>query len=362
MKPRILVVVTSFPQVSQTYIKVELEALRRAYDVYVASLVPPDLSYATDQPHERADGIRRLIEIVRAFRPHVLHTHWLRNAATLHWVAERTGVPFTIRGHSFDVLEPRGGRGVVPALKHRIKHLARGRLAYAPSYVDESVRYVNGKYCLGLLAFPFARPRLTALGMRDDRIVDCYPVIDFERFHDRSPNGPGVMNVGAASPKKKMADFIDLASRFDDRPFNIYAMGYQSARLAEYNRRAGSPARVMEAVHPDRMPAEYKRHQWLVYTGEPAINTVGWPLAVAEAQAAGTGVCMANLRPDLAEFVGGAGYLFDSIDEVSRIIAEPPPEVMRERGFEQARKSDIHAHLHRLTGLWAPCLPENPAA
>ena len=37
-------------------------------------------------------------------------------------------------------------------------------------------------------------------------------------------------------------------------------------------------------------------------------------MAIAEAQAAGVGVCMPNIRPDIKEYVGEAGFVYDSIE------------------------------------------------
>jgi hypothetical protein len=105
------------------------------------------------------------------------------------------------------------------------------------------------------------------------------------------------------------------------------------------------------------MPAEYKKHRWLVYTGDFDYPMLGWPMAIAEAQAAGVGVCIPNLRPDLAQYVGeGAGVLYDSIDELPGVVDGPLPDEIRERGFEQARRSDIEEHKHLLTGLWEDAL------
>jgi hypothetical protein len=84
------------------------------------------------------------------------------------------------------------------------------------------------------------------------------------------------------------------------------------------------------------------------------LGTIGWPIAVAEAQAAGVGVCFPNLRPDIQDYLGGAGILYSSLTELVDIISQPVPEEMREKGFEVAKKSDIKTHLHRLTDLWPP--------
>jgi hypothetical protein len=139
----------------------------------------------------------------------------------------------------------------------------------------------------------------------------------------------------------------------------------------------GDPVTIVPPVEPEHMLAEYKKHGWLVYTACRKTNTVGWPLAVAEAQAAGVGVCLPNLRPDLRDYLGGAGFLYDSIEEVRDIIAKPYPEEMRRAGFEQAKKSDVFRHGRLLLDLWRraagsppgpdrarrpPALPSGPPA
>ena len=76
------------------------------------------------------------------------------------------------------------------------------------------------------------------------------------------------------------------------------------------------------------------------------------PLAVAEAQAAGVGVCMQNIRPDLKDYVGEAGFVFDSFADVANIVSKPFPDDMRQRGFGWAKRCDIADHIRLLTNLW----------
>ena len=95
---------------------------------------------------------------------------------------------------------------------------------------------------------------------------------------------------------------------------NLYALGYKVAELQEFATERRSPVHFIPPKELEDMPAEYKKHRWLVYTAAASGN-VGWPLAIAEAQASGVGVCMANIRPDLPKYVGRAGFLYDSLDE-----------------------------------------------
>jgi glycosyltransferase involved in cell wall biosynthesis len=334
-KPRILYVVHHFPQISETYIRSEIEALSDEYDIRVVSLNQANYPYKTHAPYQVTDDPATIEAAIAEFQPNVLHTHWLEMARVVAYFAGffpsnrgRPNIPFTIRTHSFDVLEQKG------------------------QLIEDSAALVNSDLCLGILAFPFARPLLEQGGVRPEKIHDCYPVVNYPRFLDRSPNGKGVMNVGACLPKKQMADFLELACAFPDRPFDLYALGYQTPEITRLNESRGDPVRIIPPVEPEDMRAEYKKHEWLVYTASRDMNSVGWPMAVAEAQAAGVGVCLPNIRPDLNEYVGGAGFLYNSVSEVAEILRKPFPDEMRQMGFEQAKKSDIVRHKTILTDLW----------
>src|SRR5262249_51749291 len=96
--------------------------------------------------------------------------------------------------------------------------------------------------------------------------------------------------------------------------------------------------------------------QWMVKTANPVPRRVGWPVSVAEAQAAGVGVCMIDLGPDLREFLGTAGYVYSSPSEIRDIIRKPFDAERREEGFELAKRYDIRTTLPTLTNLWKPYL------
>jgi hypothetical protein len=283
-KPRILYIVHHFPQISETYIRSEIEALADDYEIRVVSLNQADYPYKTHAPYEVVDDPAAIDDAIAKFRPEVLHTHWLELARVIGYFAGffggRPTIPFTIRTHSFDVLEQ------------------KSRL------ISESAAIVNSDLCLGILAFPFARPLLEGGGVRPEKIHNCVPVVNYHRFFDPSPNGKGVMNVGACLPKKQMEDYLELACVLPDRQFDLYALGYKTSEMTKLNASRGNPVKIIPPVEPEAMAPEYKKHEWLVYTASRHANSVGWPMAVAEAQAAGVGVCLPNLRPDLREYVG----------------------------------------------------------
>lgn len=358
-KIKVMYVVVNYPQLSETYIKNEIEALLKTgkFHVEVVCLNGPknDLNpngelvfYKNYQPFKVAKSFEEILAIVQAFKPDFLHSHWLQLCPLVYKLAKKTNTPFTFRSHSFDILS-RGGR---VNLKTYIRNWLKTLPLYQGFHPKHVAKYLNSNLCKGVLAFPFAVDILKKSGVKPEKITSCFPVVAVEQFMDKSPNGKSIMNVGACIPKKKMEDFIDLAALNEDKEFNLYSIGYKTDEIIQYNNKHGGLVNIIDTLEPEDMPAEYKKHQWLVYTASTIINTVGWPLAIAEAQASGVGVCIQNIRPDLKEYVGDAGYLFNTIEEVSTIIQQDVPNEMRERGFEQAKKSDINAHIHKLTDMW----------
>lgn len=331
-RPRILYIVREYPQISQTYIKAEIDAIKDRYDIRVLALAPADTAEPRHLPFVVTSQRPKILEVIREFKPQLIHTHYLVLGKLVGELAAEAGLPFTMRSHSFDVLETEGNR------------------AHADWDVARTMLRADG--CLGVLCFPFLRAELERFGIPPDKLIDVPPVVAVSRFLDRSPNGRAIMNMGAVRPKKQMQDFVELSRLMPGREFNLYALGYRAPELKAYAEQRGGPVNFIPPVPHDDMPAEYKKHEWLVYTAHPGMKSVGWPMAVAEAQASGVGVCIAGIRPDLQDYVGGAGYLYRDIREVKEIISAPPSAAQREAGFEQARKSDINTHIHKLTDLW----------
>src|SRR5262249_4676730 len=275
---------------------------------------------------------KEILKAVRRFKPMVIHSHYLVWMDLVNEVSTAAGIPYTTRSHSFDVLGPMYGQ----------PHEAWSKVAY----------FANRDNCLGLLSFPFARQALLDIGVRNDKIVDVPPVITTKKFLSRDANGTAIINVGAALPKKKMDDFVRLSKQVRDREFNLYALGHISDELKQYNVDHDGQVNFPHPVGFEEMPSVYKHHGWLVYTACPILKTVGWPMAIAEAQASGLGVCMANIRPDLRSYVGESGYFYDDVSELQELIRRPVDPSRREAGFENAKKLDIDNHIDKLTSLW----------
>jgi hypothetical protein len=326
-KARILMYLPGFPTISQTYMLNEVEALQDDYELRIVTNYTADLPCKDHHPFQQISRDEELHAIIEEFKPDILHGHYIYTATKLAAASEKFSIPFTLRTHSFDVF--------------MLKNMSRGMIRCA----------ANSDTCIGILAFPYACEILAGYGIKRSKLHACWPVIKYNRFIDRSENSPGVLNIGACIPKKKLEDYVELG-RLTGKTLDLYSIGFQTDAMMKYNRDNGSPIHIHRAVEPTEMPQVYKQHDWLVYTACPKINTVGWSMAVPEAQAAGLGICFPNIRPDITEFLGGAGFTYDSIQEVPDIINKPYPQEMREIGFEHAKKSDIDRHKNILTDLW----------
>jgi hypothetical protein len=333
-KPRVLYFIVSYPTFSETYMH---EEIRYRAPCLVYGRIE-DIDVAFRSRTQRA-FLRKVDRVIEEFQPDVLHGHYFGLALLLSQLSARHGVPFTIRTHSMDVLsEP-------------------------PEKIQAMCRAANSEWCRGVLAFPSNRPRLAEGGLAEDKLVDCWPVVNFARFYRPEPRAltKRVMCAGPAIEKKAHDEFVDLGVmlRGSGLSFDLFAEGPSLEKTREYNDANGNPIGVTYA-DPDDMPSIYLQYDWLVYPADRNINKVGFPVAIAEALASGIGVCWQELpgrRDEQLEFLDGAGHLFRSMEQVPAIITQPYPEEKRQAGFRVARRCDIERTKHLLSDAWPEPAP-----
>lgn len=356
---RILYFMVKYPEFSETYMHEEIRSLQSRYEIQIVSYAPsrePRKSFFPyrlipyldtclvygrfEKVNRRFTNLRqrwflhRVGKVIEAFRPHVLHGHYFGLALLLNEFAERHRVPYTIRTHSMDMLsEP-------------------------PQKLSALCEAVRSPWCLRVLCFPAFREALIGLGAPQEKVVSCWPVLNYRRFRDTNvrPRTGRVLCAGPAIRKKRHNDFVDLAARVRGGgvTFDLYARGPTLKATRAYNTAKGNPIKITYA-DPDEMPQVYRQYDWLVYPSDQTINKVGFPVSIVEAQASGIGVCWQELpgrRHEQLDFLGGAGYLFRSIEEIPSTIGQAYPEEMRLRGIENARKCDVEAHNLLLTEAW----------
>jgi hypothetical protein len=188
------------PQISQTYIEAEMEALEADYDIAVVTRKAADIPFTNHHEFRSASTAAEVRAVVDEVKPDLIHCHYLDMLHIVGPVARDTGTPFSMRPHSYDTLamNPKNllqrarqrrkiglavkvqRRGVRPSVAWRARPLGQ-----APHF-REGLPWLNHPLCLGVLAFPYARPWLTDAGVLPTKITDVFPVIAFERFHDRA--------------------------------------------------------------------------------------------------------------------------------------------------------------------------------
>lgn len=360
-KPRILCFIVGYPKFSETYMHEEIVSLARDFEIKVLTYKAAEYPRREPYPYEvipypdpcpvyapiekvnqdfsnpsQVEFLKRVQRVIDGFKPDFLHGHYLGMGLLLRRLAERNRIPFTLRTHSMDVLS-----GSVE--KHRVL-----------------CRAANSSWCKRVLVFPGNfRNILVERGLDETKLVDCWPVINYAKFHqpERRPLTGKVMCAGPAQLKKAHEDFIDLAAMMKDSglTFDLYTQGLRRERsLIPRNYKLGQPVNL-RYEDPDQMPRVYTDHDWLVYPIHTETNTVGLPCAVAEAQASGIGVCMQEVpgrREEQLAYLGGAGFLYRDIRELPELLSRPYPDEMRDLGLSNAGKCDIEAHRGLLTEVW----------
>ena len=338
IKPNIVVFVTNYPAISETYIEVELQQIARHFSPIVIAEVDvkaaPYLAYSATIPYYVTNDIDRITAIVREYQPVYLHGHWLTNAPKIHLISTKTGVPFTIRAHSFDSFYVRstqcGNR-------------------------DDIFSSLRSDLCRGIFTFPFFAGTFKEFGVKNDKVFLTPPVVDTELFLNNVEKLPGILNIGAFVDKKNMLEFIDIAlisRQNNSAPFNIIPVGIDISVLEKYNENNGSPVRIYSPVPHHKMPEVYGKNSWLLYTACTLKKTIGWPIAISEAMAAGLGICMPNVRDDLQDYVGPTLKIYNSVKQAAEIVASPPNKSDLEAARTKVLKYDIRHTIKPLLQLW----------
>ena len=163
---RVTAILERYPQTSETYITSELRALSPRHDISIISLNSADLPQQHHYPYRlfKSKDENLLIDLVRSQRPQIIHSHYLHQISLISRISEALDVPFTIRTHSYDILARTLGK------------------------LRSHGEYANNENCLGILAFPFATKFLIKAGVKPEKIHDCFPVVDFQRFYNRDTN------------------------------------------------------------------------------------------------------------------------------------------------------------------------------
>lgn len=335
-KKNILLLYNGYPRLSQSYQFDEAIELQKQYNIMIISWKWPIYETEKDLPDYLDIGQNSPLEYldaIKKFNPDIIHGHYLDNAELLCQMAELLNIGFTLRTHSFDILGDN---------------------------ITKYAKYINDPKCYGIFVFvPFKQKCMDA-GFDESKIFTCWPSININIFRNvfGMSNGPDIMSGGAFLPKKNIEGFILLAKKIKEK-FPSKKISYYSVEESPsycksihlLNKKNGYPVEFKTVQHSD-MPQEYKKHQWLIYSGCPKLKTVGCPLMVAEAQASGVGVIMYKLRNDLQDYVTNNGYFYTTNDDVIDIISGAFDSDKKTAAYELSIRYDIIKNIEQLSKIF----------
>jgi hypothetical protein len=284
---RVLYAVWEFPHLSETYVATEIACMQRwGIQVEVWSETEPESRYAATVPIHRGS----LESALHRVRPDVIHAHWLDFALRHASVAERAGIPMTVRGHSFEF---------DPQLPVKLQQASGISAVYV---------------------FPHFVTTLPSL----DKVRAVTACFDPERyFPSRRKDRNLVLRAGAALPTKDLGLFVRAARRCPKHQF-VLALVRTKGRpecveeMIEYNRSMGSPVDLRVNVPVEQMSELMSRAAIYLHTHSPEC-VYGMPVSIAEAMA--TGAVVFGRRCAAAEsYIGDAGQCYDDEDQAVQLV------------------------------------------
>lgn len=255
---RVLFVTYDYPQLSESYVHVEIQWLLQQgvhVEVY-AERLPVSPGRALVPVH--SGDLEKCLSLTR---PDVIHVHWLSFALSHASVFNKLeNIPVTIKSHGFD---------------------------YSEKLAKEILRQ---PWLAHLYIFPnLISPRLS----RHHRIRPTQVVLDTSRYiPTKDKNRRLVLRAGACLPTKDIQLFLEVAALRPEYQFKLIlstnTSGYKTAdQLLKLNEQLGNPVEIL-------FDQPYERMGELMRTAGIYLHTFGFehpfgqPISVIEAMACGT--------------------------------------------------------------------------
>lgn len=285
---RVLYALEEFPQRSETYIRWEMECMRR-WGVEVEVWRSRDLVPASPYPVDVPVHSGRLSQAIDAFQPHLVHAHWLHVGVDIAAEVARTGRTMTVRGHSFE------------HHPHRIHHLL------GHSFVEAV--YTFEHFCHGNDS-----PKLRPLNVS----------LNGDLYHPGEKDRRLVLRTAAGLPYKDIGTFLQVATRCPEFRFvlaltKVHTHEAFLEELAERNASLGGPVEIRIDVPTEELAATVRRAGVYLHTNDPSAHPFGMPISIAEAMACGAHL-MARRSHEAAWFLGDRADLYQDVDQAVALL------------------------------------------
>ncbi len=311
-KPRVLISCYDYPQLSESYVHTEIAfLLRQGYEIEVCSHAAPGSPGIAQVPVQLGD-LQRAIE---EFQPDLIHAHWLSIGAETAHIAQRAGLPVTVRSHGFEFTP------------ENFKRCA----------AQEAVK--------SIYLFPHF---VAGMQTKHPKVHAMTAAVNTTRFYPRPRRNPKmVLRAGACLATKDIELFFEIAARCPEFTF-VLAL----ARIAKQpdlpgkfhalNTSLGNPVDLRFDVPYEEM-TEIVAEAGIYLHTSGCKDAFGMPVSIAESLACGALVLVRDC-PEARQYAGPHSLYYknpsDAVDHIRATLS------WNEAGWqEQARKSANFARL-----------------
>lgn len=234
-----------------------------------------------------APTYRRGAQLIRSFRPEVIHTHFIVPSGVLAWaLSRRFDVPYVLTAHGSDV----------PGYNPDRFDWLHALLAPAWRGILDGAAFVTSPS-------RFLADLIRSHGYADP--IDIVPNGHHPRPHGGGPRRKQVLVVARMFPRKGVQHFIEAIAGLDDEwEFVIAGDGPHREQLEAQARSAGARVRFTGFLDRAALRSLYESSQILVF---PSIQE-NFPMVLLEAMDAGCAIVTTNAE-GCAEVVGDAGLV-----------------------------------------------------
>ncbi len=281
---RVLYALWHYPHLSESYVRSEIRAVRAlGVEVQVWAQQGGTAPYPSDVPHFYGD----LEKVVAEFRPHLIHTHWLRQPRRMTEL-RATGLPVTVRGHGFD------------------------------SSRKKALKAVRNPMVSAAFPFPQFVPRRPWLRRKILGVPVGFDASLYAPGHDKDRRL--VARVGVGIPSKDYRSFFEVASRCPDHRFVLavcpaFTAEHYIDEIVAMNRELGNPAEIRHNLQHEEVAELLREAAIYLHTTLPG-EPFGMPISIAEAMASGCHLIGRNLRYS-RRYIGEAGVSYANVEQAA---------------------------------------------
>ena len=287
--PKVLYVLNSYPQLSESYVEYELRKMRDfGFEIEVWRRQKPHSPYHSDIKVHDED----FREVVNKIKPDLIHIHWLGIAKIILPFIDDLNIPTTIRAHSFDTTK-------------------------------ESIRFCSKRsFVKKIYCFPQHFDDFSDAKLKIQNTVFDTKTIKPHKNKDKRL----VVRGGAAIPSKSLPFFIRLAKELPDFKFILAVVKCHDNddyinELKKLANSISSPVEIKTNLTRESYTELVSEAGIFLHTVDKKLMNVGMPISISESMATGCYIVASN-NESMKRYIGESGKTYNDMNEAKKIIKD----------------------------------------